>query len=145
MPQFEAAAKIPTVTLPPPVSRKMLVSYLETAEWVGIIDPDPNANENVKDVTDISDDPHWTKRATKQAASALGDFIEECAIHKVSLDELTDTEIGHNFWLNRNGHGAGFWDLGLGKRGDELSKIAKRYGEENAIISDDGSIEFTGG
>lgn len=30
----------------------------------------------------------------------------------LSLEEskLEDSRAGHNFWLNRNGHGSGFWD-----------------------------------
>lgn len=35
---------------------------------------------------------------------------------------------GHDFWLTRNGHGAGFWDRGLGEVGDRLSKASKVYG-----------------
>ena len=34
---------------------------------------------------------------------------------------------GHDFWLTRNGHGAGFWDRGLAQ-GDALTKAAKVYG-----------------
>ena len=33
-------------------------------------------------------------------------------------NEYTDEEkAGHDFWLTRNGHGAGFWDRGLGEVG----------------------------
>lgn len=35
---------------------------------------------------------------------------------------------GHDFWLTRNGHGAGFWDRGLGALGDRLTAAAKTYG-----------------
>jgi hypothetical protein len=34
---------------------------------------------------------------------------------------------GHDFWLTRNGHGAGFWDRGAGAVGDELTTAAKVY------------------
>ena len=30
-------------------------------------------------------------------------------------------EAGHDFWLTRNGHGAGFWDRDLGEAGDILT------------------------
>jgi hypothetical protein len=36
---------------------------------------------------------------------------------------------GHDFWLTRNGHGAGFWDRGLGAVGDRLTRAAKVYGD----------------
>lgn len=36
---------------------------------------------------------------------------------------------GHDFWLTRGGHGAGFWDRGLGELGDRLAKAAQAYNE----------------
>lgn len=57
------------------------------------------------------------------------------------LDGLTWEEYaGHDFWLTRNGHGAGFWDRGLGEVGDRLSEAAKVYGGEDWYIGDDGKI-----
>lgn len=43
---------------------------------------------------------------------------------------------GHDFWLTRNGHGAGFWDRGYGAIGDELSKAAKVYGGVDLMARD---------
>lgn len=43
------------------------------------------------------------------------------------IDENFDYEAaGHDFWLTRNHHGAGFWD-GDWEHGDELTKIAHQY------------------
>lgn len=50
---------------------------------------------------------------------------------------------GHDFWLTRNGHGAGFWDRGLGDIGDTLSKACgwkTAYPEIYLYIGDDGKI-----
>lgn len=35
---------------------------------------------------------------------------------------------GHDFWLTRSGHGAGYWDRGLGELGDRLTEAAKAMG-----------------
>uniref|UniRef100_A0AAU8GP46 C2H2-type domain-containing protein n=1 Tax=Mycobacterium Phage BigBubba TaxID=3158890 RepID=A0AAU8GP46_9CAUD len=35
---------------------------------------------------------------------------------------------GHDFYLTREYHGAGFWDCGLGELGDYLTKVADSYG-----------------
>lgn len=49
---------------------------------------------------------------------------------------------GHDFALTRSGHGAGFWDRGLGEIGDRLSDMARSYGsadlydEDNEIINE---------
>ena len=47
---------------------------------------------------------------------------------------------GHDFWLTRNGHGAGFWDRGLGQLGDDLTDAAKSFGSCDAYVGDDNSI-----
>lgn len=53
---------------------------------------------------------------------------------------LDDEQIGHDFWLTRNGHGAGFWDRGLGEVGDRLTKACKAFPEINLYVGDDGKI-----
>lgn len=47
---------------------------------------------------------------------------------------------GHDFWLTRNHHGAGFWDRGLGAIGEELTKMCEKYPAKDVYIGDDGKI-----
>lgn len=67
-----------------------------------------------------------------------------------------DDRAAHDFWLTRNGHGAGFWsrtpdeldsELYHGKSDDEietagevLTKASKKYGEFNLYVGNDGLI-----
>lgn len=53
---------------------------------------------------------------------------------------------GHDFWLTRAGHGAGYWDRGLEELGARLTAAAKAYGNVDPYIADDGQIyiDFTG-
>lgn len=48
---------------------------------------------------------------------------------------------GHDFWLTRNGHGAGFWD---GDWSEPAAKIldasSKKFGEQNLYLGDDKRI-----
>jgi len=53
-------------------------------------------------------------------------------------------DIAHNFWLTRNGHGAGFWDGDFADIGDELSDIAKDFGDCTVLTNDDGSLSLSG-
>lgn len=68
-------------------------------------------------------------------------ILERCAQfqkenHKLLVSSgLNEAAQGHNFWLNHNGHGAGFWDLGL----HALSDACKRY-PENALWTDDTGV-----
>lgn len=53
------------------------------------------------------------------------DFI---AANATLLEDLDAEQCGHDFWLTRNGHGAGFWDGRFGEIGDKLSAACKPYG-----------------
>lgn len=54
--------------------------------------------------------------------------------------KLSPDMIGHDFWLTRNGHGAGFWDRGLGKLGDKLTDASEKLGGVNHVFEDDGKV-----
>lgn len=57
-----------------------------------------------------------------------------------SLQWSDITQAGHDFWLTRNGHGAGFWDRGLDDLGDRLTKACKDFHEVDLYVGDDGLI-----
>lgn len=44
---------------------------------------------------------------------------------------------GHDFWLTRNSHGAGFWDRDLGTLGERLTEASKGHGSINLYLGDD--------
>lgn len=48
---------------------------------------------------------------------------------------------GHDFWLTRNGHGAGFWDGDWPKKSaDKLTSLSKEFGSFELFIGDDNKI-----
>lgn len=84
------------------------------------------------------------------ALSAREEIAEDVAAFVISCwDDLhlpfggariTADDAGRNFLLSRNGHGTGFWDSGLGDRGDRLSAMARPFGDTNAFVGSDGAI-----
>jgi hypothetical protein len=52
-------------------------------------------------------------------------------------------QAGVDFWLTRNGHGAGFWDRGLGEVGNQLTRDAKSFGSCDLYRGDDNLIYVT--
>lgn len=51
------------------------------------------------------------------------------------------SQAGHDFWLTRNGHGAGFWDGDWEKAtGERLTKASKTFGEVHLYLGDDNLI-----
>jgi hypothetical protein len=84
-------------------------------------------------ISDLSED------AIKRCIEDCDDFRKLCAD---DLSDIEDTQAAHDFWLTRNGHGAGFWDRGLGAVGDRLTANCKPYGEVNPYVGDDGKIHL---
>lgn len=62
------------------------------------------------------------------------------AANAADLMGMTNGQIGHDIWLTRNAHGAGFWDRGLGARGERLTQAANALGEQNLYVGDDGKL-----
>jgi len=44
---------------------------------------------------------------------------------------------GHDFWLTRNHHGAGFWDGEWPETGDILSRASDSFGASDIYVGDD--------
>lgn len=54
---------------------------------------------------------------------------------------LVSLRAGHDFWLTRNHHGAGFWDGDWRKDiGDKLTEASRAYPEVCLYVGDDGKI-----
>lgn len=51
---------------------------------------------------------------------------------------------GHDLWLTRNRHGAGFWDRKLGSLGESLTKSANALKQIDLYVGDDGKLYFSG-
>ena len=54
------------------------------------------------------------------------------------LNDIDEDQWAHDFWLTRNGHGAGFWGRGHPQGiGERLTELCKTFGEQYLIIGDD--------
>lgn len=74
----------------------------------------------------------------------VSSFLESNApLIREAMDKqpgYTLESVGNDFWLTRQGHGAGFWDRGLGEIGEKLSDQARVYGGKDLFLGDDGRI-----
>ena len=70
-------------------------------------------------------------------ATCWGDVWED---FEIDLSGIEPEQLGHDLWLTRNRHGAGFWDRGLGEIGYKLTELAHSYGDVTLYIGDDGKI-----
>ncbi len=117
-------------------AERFLSAYIECALWSSTDNADDSGGEPLDKNYDASDLSEETLGAFKRDCEAFleanGDDLDEST--------LAPEQAGHDFWLTRNGHGAGFWDRGLGELGERLSKAAKVYGSVDLIVGSDGKI-----
>lgn len=115
---------------------KFINSYIKTALWSSV-DEHGEPLDAVFYADDIS------AEALAKIKADCEDFIEtNLKDLEAYANECPRGNAGHDFWLTRNGHGAGFWDRGLGDLGDRLTKAAKTYGECDLYEGDDGFLHI---
>ena len=69
----------------------------------------------------------------------MADFMATASDYLSDDDERQSP--GHNFWLTRNGHGAGFWNSDY-INGDKLTELSKDFGPIDLYIGDDNKLYF---
>ena len=106
---------------------QFLTAYIETLLWSETDDDGDPLDANY-DYTDVG----FAQR--DEMRQDCDDFI---AANATDLADIDASQAGHDFALNRNGHGAGFWDRGLGDVGDRLSDASKVYGTQGLYVGDD--------
>ena len=112
------------------------ISYLETALWSST-DDDGNPLDDTYGVEDIAPE---TKQEAQQQLNDFFEYINELFLLNEARKYRDDNHIAHDFWLTRNGHGAGFWDGAYGDIGDQLTAAAKSFGSVDLYVGDDNQI-----
>lgn len=105
-------------------------AYIECAFWSSTGDNDRSLDEEYC----------WTDLADETLARIVSDcksFQEQN-----DLTGYPSKRAGHDFWLTRNGHGAGFWenDFGTPEQCEALTKSSKVFGECGLYVGDNGKL-----
>ena len=113
---------------------RFTLAYIEAALW--------SSTDNSRD---DGGDPLDRNYSVNDISSELIVAMQnDCAKFQddnaATLDGLKIEQCGHDFWLTRNRHGAGFWDRGLGLVGEELTRASHAFGECDLYVGDDGQI-----
>lgn len=80
------------------------------------------------------------------APETLAEIVRDCEAFQEAHGEVIDehgtrAQAGHDFWLTRNRHGAGFWDGDWPSEiGRVLTDAAHVYGTCGLYVGDDGKI-----
>lgn len=126
-------------------TQAFIAAYIECALWATCgPSEEPHACENLDDLFGPDD---LAPETLQQVQEDCEDFIqaneadlrEYC--ERMRCEQWTgEARAGHDFFLTRCGHGAGFWDRGLDELGDRLTKAAEVYGDVFFYPGDDGRI-----
>lgn len=102
-------------------------SYLETLLW-------SSTGEDGERLEGYEVSP----KAREEAWEDCNGFIEyaEDQLGDDAWDGLTDEQVGHNFALSRNVHGAGFFDSNA-KYADKLQALAETFGSVDCYYDAD--------
>lgn len=135
--EAEVWADYPRAVFMPPALDEFTEGYITCALWCGVVQEDG-----------MLDEPDFTIHDLDEAL--LADMVSDCKDFQSSQEDqlgqayrhegYTKGRAGHDFWLNRNGHGTGFWDRGLGLAGAALSDACRPYGGRDLYLSEDGKI-----
>jgi len=110
--------------------------YLDCQLWAGLdMDrEDTNLDENYGR-SDISEE--YVDKVREELLTIV--TAHPLAV-RMYLARMSPDYFGHDFYLTRERHGAGFWDRGLGELGDYLTDIAHAYGEAEQLYDDGNGV-----
>jgi hypothetical protein len=123
---------------------QFLAAYVEAALWSSVgedgepLDSLPQVQEAYQTMDVIEADT--AAQMHKDCRAFMDDNMNDLLAAEQARTGYDAAQGGHDFWLTRNGHGAGFWDRGLGEVGERLTKAAKAYGGIDLMVDDDGKI-----
>ena len=117
-------------------------AYIEAALWSSTDESDDSGGEpldnnyTIEEIADETRQEMIDDCSDFQSQANLGE-IKDAPTGEHSIEALA----GHDFWLTRNGHGAGFWDGDWPEPyGDSLTELSKTFGEVDLYVGDDGLI-----
>ena len=120
-------------------------AYIKCALWSTCDESTPEGGEPFDVNYDASD----------LSPECLAVMVEDCerfkeknALDIVEWDHHTSYtatawgQAGHDFWLTRNRHGAGFWDGDWPEEvGERLTEASDAFGEVDLYVSDTGEVD----
>ena len=85
----------------------------------------------------------FSDEAVQRAETDLSEFIARAWEEAPDWQERYSMErLVRDFWLTRNGHGAGFWEYD-DELGRALDKVSKHFGHCDVYVGDDGRLHLS--
>jgi hypothetical protein len=114
--------------------RYVLMAYVECAIWTS--EPEEKPDWRIGDI-----EPKTLEKMDKDVIAFMEHPKVRALLSTYSGHKLSETQIGHDFWLTRGGYGVGFFDRGLpDELGDGLTEVCKEFRETDLYQGDDGRL-----
>ena len=113
-------------------TNQIVSAYINAALWSST-DENDKPLDSIYSINDIS------PKTLKTMRMDCEEFTRK-AWNLIVEADISPSTVGHDFWLTRNGHGAGFWDRGLGDIGDKLTTLCKEFPNVDLYVGDDNLI-----
>lgn len=122
-------------------------AYIESALWSSSDENDESGGEFLDENYGVDD---IAPETLQEMANDCAKFQNETGGLWAKIDDFgqytVEERAAHDFWLTRNGHGAGFWDGDWPEDiEDALTDAAEKFGEYGLYIGDDGKIYGSAG
>ena len=117
----------------------VVTAYMQCALWSSV-DDEGEPLDGLYETWDLADE------ALASMVEDVQDFLDNVEEHDIDWRSGWSAEqMGHDLWLTRNGHGAGFWDRFSGDQpnaeiGRKLTELCRPYGTSDVYVGDDGKL-----
>ena len=123
------------------MEEEFIAAYIMAALWSSTDDNGEPLDSNY-DESDLAPETYETMRADCQEFFTANESAVLCDGGPTGHDGSSQPEMaGHDFWLTRCGHGAGFWDGNWPEpHAKQLDAAARAFGDVWLYVGDDGKI-----
>lgn len=116
-----------------------IAAYVACALWSSTDTLSDDSGEDTSDHVVSLDGYELGAGVEDELVKDLFEFMTDPDLAE-DLEGLDPEQVAHDFWLTRNRHGVGFWDRGLGERGERLTAACRPYGAVDLYLGDDGLV-----
>lgn len=127
----------------PAACAQVWVGYATAALWSSSDSHDPTGGEYLDENYGVGDIHPDSAADHRQQCESFVSANWSALTWAVSRPGYSWEHVGQDLWLTRNGHGAGFWDRGLGSYGLRLTDAAKACGSSDPWVDKAGKVHLS--
>ena len=115
-------------------------AYMQAMLWAET----DNSNDQGGDPLDQNyDETDFSDEAMERIINDCKQFQQQAQLRFNDGADQVAVKAGHDFWLTRAGHGAGFWDGDWAEpEATRYTELSEKFGNIDVYVGDDGMLEL---